>query len=75
MPDTRDIAIRTATKLEGLEQKLDAALEAIADLKADLNQRRGAEKLARALHTFFGGGIGAGAILIFSKLTGIPLPR
>lgn len=73
--DTRDIAIQTRADVKHLSDQVADLVKVVAGLKDDLNERRGAEKLARALHTVFGGGIGAGAAIILSKLTGTPLPR
>lgn len=72
MDDTRDIAIRTATKVEAVENKLDKALTALDSLREDLQQRRGAEKLARTLHTILGGTVGAAMVKGISWFGAIP---
>lgn len=73
--DTRDIAIQTRADVKHLSDQVADLVKAVADLKEDLQQRRGAEKLAKIIHTIFGGGVGATVMFLFSKLTGIPLPR
>jgi hypothetical protein len=73
--DTRDIVIRTAAKLEGVERKLDDAMDAIEALKADLNERKGMEKIVGMVKATLGGAAGSGLTILFSKFTGIPLPK
>jgi hypothetical protein len=73
--DTRDIVIRTAAKLESVESKLDDAMDAIEALKADLNERRGMEKIVGMIKATMGGAAGSGLTILVSKLTGFPLPK
>lgn len=73
--ETRDIAVRTATKLESVEKKLDTALVAIEALKADLNERKGMERLAGWIRTGVSGGLGSGITIMAYKFLGVPLPK
>lgn len=61
--------------VEALTKTVDAAMIKIDALHADLNERRGMEKLVRGVYAFVGGVGGSGLLLVFSKLTGVPLPR
>lgn len=73
--DTRDITIRTATKLDEVEKKLDAALLTLDTMRTEMNERRGMEKLAGLLRTTIGGGVGSGLTILAYKFAGIPLPK
>ncbi len=73
--DTRDIVIRTAAKLEGVERKLDDAMDAIEALKADLNERKGMEKIVGMVKATVGGVTGSGLTIVASKFLGVPLPK
>ena len=70
--NTRDIVIETKTKVEAMEKSLAEMAIGINDLKNDLQQRRGAEKVARAIHAILGGTIGAGVIKGISWLGALP---
>ncbi len=78
--DTRDIAIRTATKVEAVEKKLDAALAALEEMRAENSERRGAERVARWIigvsSGVLGGGTGAAALAKFGTFFAqAPLPK
>lgn len=56
-----------------LAKKLEEMAEGQAELKAELSERRGAEKLATAIRTTFAGVIGAGAVKLLSWLGSAPI--
>jgi len=72
MPDTRDIAIQTRADVQHLSAKVDHLVVAVDGLKEDLQQRRGAERLARLLHTLAAGSIGAGLVKAAAFLGALP---
>lgn len=72
MPDTRDIAIQTRADVQHLSAKVDHLVAAVDGLKEDLQQRRGAEKLARLLHTLAAGSVGAALVKGASFLGMLP---
>ena len=57
--DTRDIAIETRAEVKSLTATVEKLATRIEALHTDLNERKGAEKLARTIHTLFGGAAGA----------------
>lgn len=73
--DTRDIAIQTRADVKHLSDQVADLVRAVSSLKEDLNERKGAEKITRWIVGGASGSLGAGATILLSKLTGIPLPR
>jgi hypothetical protein len=72
MDDTRDIVIKTATEMEVVKSTLSELVKAVDDLKDDLQERRGAEKLARALVGLFSGVVGAFVVKAVSWVGALP---
>lgn len=73
MDDTRDIAIATRTEVKHLSEQVTSLLAAVAELKKDLNERNGMEKLARALYGVIGGVFGVSAAKVFTWLVNVPI--
>ncbi len=73
--DTRDIAIETRAALKHLSDQVASMAGVLAEIRTDLDERRGADKLANTIRTVLGGGAGAALTMLASKLTGIPLPK
>lgn len=69
--DTRDIVIRTATKVEQLHTDMAAVMAKMAEMEMALAERRGAERVARWLIGLSSGTV-AGAVGAFvSKFAGL----
>lgn len=77
--DTRDIAIRTATKVEAVEKKLDEALIALEHVRIEMSERRGAEKVARWVIGLGSGTVAGSISALLAKFGSLffqaPFPR
>lgn len=77
--NTRDLVIENkalmaalTAQVDDIKTKLDRLHSDISSLQADLNERRGAEKLAKIIHTVLGGATGAAIIKTMSWLSAAP---
>lgn len=73
--DTRDIAIETRAEVKSLNNTVEKLVARVEALHSDLNERRGAEKVARWIIGGASGSLSAGATIILSKMAGLPWPR
>lgn len=72
-------AATTAANVEALTKTIEAMSKKLDNLhdefSAKMAERRGMEKIVRGAYALVGGVGGSGLLIIFSKLTGVPLPR
>lgn len=73
--DTRDIAIETRTEVKNLSTTVATLVARVEALQAALNERKGAEKLARWIVGGASGSLSAGATMLVAKFVGLPWPK
>jgi len=73
--DTRDIAIQTRADVKHISDELASIKTTMLELKADLSERKGAEKVARLIIGLGGGAAGAALTKFGAVLFNAPYPR
>ena len=73
--DTRDIAITTQTEVKGLTAKVDKLTSLVENLRDEMTERKGAERVAKWV-IGIGSGTAGGLIAKFgTAIMGMPLPK
>lgn len=70
--NTRDIVIKTATEVKQITERLARMHVQLAQIQSHIDERRGAERIAKFVIGFSSGGVAAVATKLFSMFSTMP---